>query len=104
MKTASVGPSLSTQVIILRALTRFLFRLMMTALVFAFCFYLLIVSNMGGAYFQDINNGALDLPIRLALIGISAWIAFSAVTWLVWRTFQDIRKIYQQNKRKNIPD
>lgn len=93
MKKSNIAPPLPRHTV-LRALMGFLFRLVMTVLIFACCFYLLMVSNMGGAYFQDINNGALDLPIRIALIGISAWIAFSALTWLVWRTFQDIRKIY----------
>lgn len=100
MKPARVEQSLSKQAVILRVLRRVLFRVMMTALVFSFCFYSLITSNMGGAYFPNIHNGGLDLPIRIALIGISAWMAFSAVTWLVWQTFQDVRKIYQQNKGK----
>ena len=103
MKKSNIAPPLPRHAV-LRVLTAFLFRLVMTALIFAFCFYLLIVSTMGGTYFATINDGTLDMPIRIALIGISAWIAFSALTWLVWQTFQDIRKIYQQNKRKNIPD
>lgn len=99
MKNTNIERSLPRQGV-LRVLMRFLFRLIITALVFAFCFYLIILSNMGGAYFPNINDGALDIPIRIALIGISAWIAFSAVTWLVWQIFQDIKKAYKTIKNQ----
>jgi len=91
---------LSTKTAILMIIKQLFFRLIAVAILLLLSFYLLMASNMGGAYFPNINDGALDIPIRIALIGISAWIAFSAVTWLVWQTFQDSKKAYKTIKNQ----
>ncbi len=92
---------LSTKAAILMIIKQLFFRLIAVAILLLLSFYLMMASNMGPAYFPNINGGSLDFPIRLSLVIASALIAIGAVVWLSLRSFQDSMSAYKTIKNQH---
>lgn len=67
---------------ILSTIGKLLFNLVATEILLSFGFWLILASNMGPAYLPNIMDGALDMAIRLTMLGIATVIWLVTPLWL----------------------
>lgn len=92
------------QHLVLFVVGKILLNLIITGLVLAFGFWLLLASNIGPAYLPNIMEGALDMWIRFTMIGISALIWIVTPIWFTWSVGRYSYNSYQTYKRSRLTD
>ena len=64
-------------------------------------FLLLLLSNIGPAYWPSIMDGELDMWLRLTMLGIGAIIWLVTPIWLIWSNGVYSYRVYKRIKSIN---
>lgn len=82
----------------LKVVGKLIIRIATAGLLLAFGFWLILASSIGPAYLPEVRNGALDIWIRLSMLGTGAVIWIATVIWFVWILFRYVHQLIKRTK------